>query len=271
MGYGDEIIGTGLARGAHKRGKRIAFGDGVKISWSQWCKEMFAGNPNIAPPGSEGAPDLEWINHCKGHRLYNKQSGTKWLWNYDFAVKPGEFFFTETEKQNAAALRYGSFVVIEPNLPWHKPVAVNKDWGLMNYAEVAHALGLLGHTVVQFKHRHTRRELPGARLIALESFRQAVAVLARAQLYIGPEGGMHHAAAAVGVKAVVLFGGFIPPAVMGYGSHINLVGNSSEACGNTTRCEHCRSALDSIAPDDVIEWAKWGLQNGHGHHLAVGK
>ena len=81
MGFGDEIVGTGLARGAFARGKQIAFGDGRSINWGPWCAEMFANNPNIAAPGSEGKTNLEWIYHCKGHRLYNKLQNDRWIWN----------------------------------------------------------------------------------------------------------------------------------------------------------------------------------------------
>jgi hypothetical protein len=48
------------------------------------------------------------------------------------------------------------------------------------------------------------------------------------------EGGMHHAAAAVGVPAVVLFGGFIPPEIMGYKGQISLTGGAT-ACGNISQ------------------------------------
>src|SRR5262247_1548719 len=122
MGYGDEIIGTGLARGARERGRRVAFGDGKKILWGPWCSEMFQNNPNIARPGSEGAQDLQWIAHYKGSRQYNKLVNGKWVWNYDFHVTPGEFFFDDIEKHIAGKYVPG-FVVIEPNVPWHKSVA----------------------------------------------------------------------------------------------------------------------------------------------------
>src|SRR5215831_10094505 len=99
MGFGDEIIGTSLAKGMRARGKLAAFGDGQRILWGPWCEEIFANNPNIARPGSADK-NLEWIAHYKGARLYNKQSADrrKWLWNYDFKVSPGEFFFSDAEQ-----------------------------------------------------------------------------------------------------------------------------------------------------------------------------
>src|SRR5262245_30913619 len=95
---------------------------------------MFANNPNIAAPGAETRGDLAWIDHYKGARKYNKLVNGKWEWNYDFKVKPGEFFFSEVEQgvtQRQASL--GDFIVVEPNVEWQKSVAPNKDWGADNY------------------------------------------------------------------------------------------------------------------------------------------
>jgi ADP-heptose:LPS heptosyltransferase len=80
--------------------------------------------------------------------------------------------------------------------------------------------------------------------------------LARAKLYIGAEGGLHHAAAALGVPAVVLFGGFIPPLVTGYETHINLTGGAQEACGSLKPCDHCRKAMDAISVEEVAAAAR---------------
>jgi Glycosyltransferase family 9 (heptosyltransferase) len=256
MGSGDEIIGTGLARGFHARGKLAAFGDGRKIIWSQWCEEMFANNPNIARPGSEARSNLQWIAHYKGNRQYNRLENNRWVWNYDFKVTPGEFFFSEVEQTVMANRRaaFNGFVVLEPNVPWWKPVAPNKDWGEAKYRQLCELLVRNGVRVVQFIHKNSRRRLPGITTIEFHKFRDAIATLSLAKMYIGPEGGMHHAAAALGVSAVVLMGGFIPPAVIGYPDHINLTGGA-EACGNTQPCEHCRRAMAKISVDEVWDSA----------------
>lgn len=254
MGFGDEIIGSGLAHGAKAQGKRAAFGDGTKIHWSSWCPEIYYNNPNVAPPGSERDSDLIWIDHYKGKRKYNKLVNGRWVWNYDFRVRPGEFFFDPQEINITRSFKPG-FVVVEPNVPWHKQVAPNKDWGEGKYEEVARKLILRGIKVVQFRHKNSRRVIREASIVDIPKFRHVIAGLSQASLYIGPEGGMHHAAAAVGVSAVVLFGGFIPPQVTGYEKHVNLVGNSKEACGNITTCAHCRAAMSSIAIEQVEEAA----------------
>lgn len=254
MGLGDQLIATGMARGAAANGKRIAFGDQRRIIWDGNSPQIFKGNPNIAPPGSEGAPDIEWIAYYKGQRVYNHhEPGTnRWIWNYDFHPIPGEMYFDAQEQAFADALTPG-FVLIEPNVPWWKPVAPNKNWGLKNFQAVADKMLADGHDVAQFSFGHVK--LSGVRIIQSPTFRHALAALSRAKLAIVPEGGIHHGAAAVNVPAVVLFGGFIPPKVTGYPSHINLTGGA-EACGIFTPCQHCTEAMARISVDEVLQAAK---------------
>jgi hypothetical protein len=253
MGYGDEIIATGLARGMHERGKLAAFGDGRQIRWGPWCKEMFANNPNIAPPGSESRKDLEWIDHYKGSRKYNRMINGRWEWNYSFRVTPGQFYFSDEEQRLSNGSPWG-FIAMEPNVPWQKSVAPNKDWGEENYQALADRLRRTGRDVVQFLHKNSRRKIKGAIYLESNNFRNAISVLRNAAVYVGPEGGMHHASAAVGIKAVVLFGGFIPPQVVGYDGHVNLTGGA-EACGNINECAHCRIAMSKISVEQVEEAA----------------
>lgn len=243
-----------MARGAKARGKRIAFGDGKQIIFSPWSEQIFRYNPNIAKLGSERDADIQWVHHYKGHRLYNSVGSDRrhWAWNMDFRPTPGEMFFTD--KELTTAERAGSgFVLIEPNLPWHKSIVFNKDWGEARYRAVAMELKRHGYEVIQFWHGAARRRVTQA--VLTSDFRQALAVLARAALYIGPEGGLHHGAAAVGIPAVVLFGGFIPPDVTGYSFHTNLTGGA-KACGKLYSCSHCRQAMGNISIESVLAHAR---------------
>lgn len=255
MGAGDNLLATGLARGAKARGKRIAFGDGQAIRWDQHSAEVFRDNPNIAKPGAERDADIEWRAFYKGKRGYNSQHPTKprWIWNYDFKPTPGELFFNTAERRNAT--RFGDdFVLIEPNVPWWKSVAPNKNWGRANYQAVADKLADEGFRVVQFKHAQDHYVLNGVEQIKTLNFRDALGILGQSLLYIGPEGGLHHGAAAMNRKAVVIFGGFIPPQVTGYDTHANLTGGA-EACGMFQPCEHCRKALANISVEEVVNAA----------------
>jgi len=256
-------MATGLARGLRDKGKLAAFGDGKKIVWGPWSEEMFRNNPNIAHPSMAHQSNLVWIPHYKGARLYNVQSfdKTKWIWNYDFRAKPGEFFFDQWERGRIDAAKkggYSDFVVIEPNVPWQKSVAPNKDWGFEKFSQLCQRLRLAGVHVVQFIHKNSRRRLPVA-TIERGNFRDVIGILSLAKLYIGPEGGMHHASAAVGIDAVVLMGGFIPPLVVGYAGHANLTGGA-KACGSIQPCTHCMEAINRISVDEVFEAAMAKLQ-----------
>jgi ADP-heptose:LPS heptosyltransferase len=253
VGFGDEIISSGLAKGAHARGRRIAFGNGLKIIWGPWCEPIFRGNPNVAPPGSERDGDIEWISHHKGNRIYNHKDGDRWVWHYNFKAKPGELFFNKEELDFAQAAGQG-FIVIEPNVCWWKSVAVNKDWGVAKYQIIADRLLNAGYDVVQFNYDKAIL-LKRVRHVRSPSIRHGIAALSRSRMAILPEGGLHHGAAAVGTKAVVIFGGFIPPEVTGYDLHTNLTGGA-KACGSCTRCLHCRQALDKISIDEVHNAAK---------------
>lgn len=262
MGYGDEIIGSGWARGAAARGKRIAFGDGRKIMWGPFCPEVYERNPNVAHPGQEKAKDIEWIGFHRGARGYSTLNATrdKWIWNYKHRMPRGEFFFSDVERAFASSIAPG-FIVMEPNLQWQKPVSLNKDWGAVKYIELARRLTNEGHRLIQFKHKNTRTVLPGVELVEVMRFRDAIAIMERASLCIICEGGMMHAAAAVNVKAVVLFGGWSPPIVCGYPDHVNLVG-SDEACGNVNRCDHCHKAMAKISVEEVEQAANGEIRNG---------
>jgi len=254
VGFGDEILGSGLARGAAARGKRVAFGDGQHIIWGQQSVEIFRGNPNVAPPGSEGAADLEWIAHYPGKRLYNRANGNSWVWNYDFRPKPGEIFFDASERDIAAVVPPG-FVLMEPNVPAHKAVAINKQWDPARFQWVADRLCQDGHRVVQLTYEGMTHQLRDVETFPTQSVRIALAVLARAALFVGHEGGMHHGAAALGIPAVVIFGGFIPPRVTGYDNHENMAAGEP-ACGSLIPCLHCRQALESITARQVYDAAR---------------
>lgn len=261
MGHGDQLMATGMAKGWKARGKRIAFGDGRRIIWDQHSGEIFRGNPNIAPPGHERQPDIKWIAYHKGHRVYNTHDPKhdRWIWNYDFRPIPGEVFFDARERQ-LGAWHGSGFILVEPDVVGWKSSSANKDWGRAKYQSLVDKLRSEGHRVVQFGHEKAGAGLAGVVRVKTASFREALAVLSHAALYIGPEGGLHHGAAAVGIPAVVLFGGFIPPSVTGYDGHRNLTGGA-EACGSLKPCEHCRKAMAAIsveeafqAVQDVAEW-----------------
>jgi ADP-heptose:LPS heptosyltransferase len=106
------------------------------------------------------------------------------------------------------------------------------------------------------------RALPGAATVKTPSFRHAVAVLSVCRALVTTEGGLMHAAAAVGVPAVVVFGGFISPEVTGYSLHRNLFSGDGLGCGMRSACDHCRRAMARITPAMVHNHLR-GLLEGN--------
>jgi hypothetical protein len=269
MGYGDELMGSGMAKGAKARGKRIAFGDGLAIIWHRFAHEIYAGNPNVAEPGDEKAPDLEWIAHYSGKRVYNRQQGSTgsqqahWVWKEGFGDKPGEIYFMQGELDWAdralERIEFNSFVLLEPNVPLFKTVRTNKQWAVGRWQRVADQLMQQGIPVVQVTYGPPHG--PGYKLTGIKrtiespTFRHGIAVMRRAKLFLGPEGGMHHGAAAIGARAVVVFGGVVSPRVTGYSSQRNIYMASDKqfplGCGRFNPCDHCQKALASITVDMV--------------------
>ncbi|TIY06758.1 MAG: glycosyltransferase family 9 protein, partial [Mesorhizobium sp.] len=174
---------------------------------------------------------------------------------HGFPAGAGRIFFDEHELAWAAGVGAG-FVLMEPNVEAFKSWASNKRWPADRYDAVAARLAADGAEIVQFAHGDHR--IRHARQVRAPSFRHAMAALARASLYVGPEGGMHHGAAAVGVPGVVPFGGFIPPDVTGYAGHVNLTGGA-KACGSLRPCAHCRAAMQAIRVEDVTAAAQTHL------------
>ncbi len=263
MGFGDAIMASGLARGFHAQGKLAAFyapnESNRKIKWSGYCDDIFANNPNIARPGMESQKNLVWFPHYKKQFLYCSFDGThrRYNWNPNFKIQPGEFFFSAEELICSVNK---TFIVIEPNLAWHRLVNLNKDWGDGKFEALGKALIQRGHSVVQCIHGTSRRKIPGAQYVPTPLFRTAAAVMAHASLIIAPEGANHHAAAALGVRSVIVWGDWSPHS-MGYPNQIKLSGNGKlQACGHTFNCPHCRQVMNSISVDEVYQAAIKELQ-----------
>ncbi len=256
-------MATGMARGAHSRNRKIAFGDGSRIIWDHNSESIFRYNVNIATPGETAAANLEWIPFYKGNRLYNKQDydNERWIWNYDFRATPGEIFMQTEEVAHWYDYPKG-YIIIEPNIPspQYKRSAVNKEWPLDRFNEISTRLNKLGYEVRQLQFVGMEKCLKHALPLPSKSFRQGLGAIQRARLVICSEGGLHHGAAAMGVPAVVLFGGFIPPQVTGYDFHTNI--SVGGACGKYVPCQHCKDAMNSITVDQVWEAVEKMLSKG---------
>jgi hypothetical protein len=236
MGLGDWIISTADAAEAHKKhGCRVVFGDGENKYWSS----VFENNKKIA---KDPLPEetLAWVANFPGNRPYmEKIDKDRFYPNKHFRAKPGEVFLTDQERSFSKRKDY---VLIEPNVKdW--VVGFNKAWRFDYWQEVV-------KLDLPWLQTGPGWVLDGVEYVYTPSFREALVMVENAALVVTTDGALHHAAAAMGVPAVVIWGGLISPQILGYDSHINLC-KAEDFCGSLKHCEHCRKALDSVTPDEV--------------------
>lgn len=166
----------------------------------------------------------------------------RWTWK-PFQCEPGEIYLSDAEKVFGAA--HSGHILLEPHTKG--TAGGNKSWGWARWEAIA---GLLRGLPLAQMGPVGVKVLPGVKFIPTAGFRDACAVLAGARAFVGAEGGLHHAAAALGIPAVVIFGGFISPENTGYAMHRNLF-TGGIACGSRMPCEHCRAAMERITPAEV--------------------
>lgn len=243
MGWGDEIMVSGQVRRMQQTDTRRVqiFNRHGLPRWDA----IWQGNPRIALPDEVG--DFQRLNNGPGMRPYiESKTYERWIWRNHECV-PGEIFLTHAEQQFAS--HYKRRIIIEPAIKAR--ASPNKQWGMARWQEFATLAKKAGYGLTQLGPPGTR-PIANATMICTPDFRHACAVLANAQAYVGHEGGMHHAAAALGIPAVVIFGGFISPAQTGYATHHNLF-TGGEPCGMRVPCKHCDVAMAAITPQMVLK------------------
>lgn len=260
MGWGDELMAAGQARAkqaADPLGRRVRILDRNKQP--RW-HPAWEGNTGIVRPGECG--DFLYVLNGPGCRPYIAEKyPDRYKWLNSESV-PGRLYFSKAELEYAKP--YAPVVVIEPNL---KPLASpNKDWGWQRWTAFAEIARRKSIGLVQLGPAGTKT-LPGVGWIETPTMRHACAVLANARAYVGHEGGLHHSAAAVGIPAVVIFGGFISPRQTGYAAHRNLF-TGGKPCGMRVHCEHCARAMAEITPEDVVNEMEAALETTSRHLVA---
>lgn len=255
MGFGDEIMASAAARrlGQSDPRARIVIGDGRREVWRAESAAIFAGNPRVTRLADVRRGErVRWLRHYYGHRPYLDYARSEPGRRQAFVVsrvEPGELYFTAAERRAAAVRLEGArqgrpLVAIEP----HVDFGATKDWGWRRWQALVDALG---RSVTFVQPDYGKPLLDGVIGLA-GTFRGFAALLEQCDAYVGPEGGLHHAAAAVGCPAVVLFGGRLAPAITGYAGHENLyVDGPQSPCGMIADCPHCRACFAAIAVDAV--------------------
>lgn len=239
-------MATGEARVLHLAdGRRVRIQHQNKAAWSEICDN----NPRLAGPRESGDFNILYARSVSENlRPYHtRKTEQRWSYNLDFRPKVGELYFSPVERGFGATQNVQ--VVVEPNI---KPSASpNKAWPWSYWEEFARLAIRAGYRLTQLGPQSIRR-LPGATTLFTPGFRLACAVLAGAKAVVTSEGGMHHAAAALNVPGVVIFGGFTPVELTGYPLHRNLGVSLGDACGMRTPCPHCDREMKAITPEQVL-------------------
>lgn len=253
MGYGDEIMAAGQAeRLWRETGQTVAICDAQD---RPRLHEIWEGNPAIS---IEGPQRIRNAPGCRPYIAYpfSRELGQRFT-GWRARDHRGSIHLTEAERRWADMTVPDWVVVINPLVKGY--ANPNKDWGFARWQAVVDALqspgsvaSLQGIGFVQLGPTAERQpQLRGAAPIDTPSFRLACAALARARLYVGAEGGMHHAAAALRIPAAVIFGAAACVETTGYPEHANLT--SGEPCGRWLPCDHCREAMAAITVDAVVQ------------------
>lgn len=245
MGWGDDIMATGMAREAQKTDRRRVR---LMLEKGERWSDAYYNNPRLAQPGEQG--DFQTVmareNHLRAYTV--SKGGDRWTWRA-YTPPVGEIYFSDHEA--AFGKQHAGRVILEPHI---KPNASpNKQWGWVNWNKLAWLLRQRGITVTQLGPNNTP-VLEGAEFIVTRNIRHAAAVMANARAAVLPEGGLHHTAAVFGIPAVVIYGGYISPAVTGYAGQVSLFADDEAhplGCGMRVACEHCKAAMAAIKPEAV--------------------
>lgn len=244
----------------------------LNVAWS----EMFENNPLIVHP-DEAAATLICIPDYMGHRVYidyeksviGKHDGLdqyeRFAWNPAFKAPKGEIYFTNNEKSAASeiAMRLPwPYFVVEPHVA-AKPWINHKAWPFERWQAVVDAL-----PEVQFIQTSGGEVLNNVHQVETPTFRQACGLLACAGAVITTEGGLHHAAAALDVPAIVLWGHYTSPDILGYDDQTNVRHAKGIGCGSTyVECPECQKSMHDIKVDEVVEAIKGLMKDGR-HHIS---
>jgi hypothetical protein len=245
MGWGDEIMAAGRAREARKVNPFpvAVLNRHGKPRWH----EAWRASPHILHPTQvEQGPYQCIIDGPRARPYVDTTDRDRWVFKPGKQTR-GDLYL---DAQELAMAPHGSYVVLQPH---SKPSVPGKAWGWARWQALA---DLLPWRLVQ-PGLADWPTLEGAQRVVTSTFRQAAGVIAGARMVITPEGAMHHAAAALGVPAVVLYGGFITSEITGYPEQVAIVDDGpGTPCGVVRQaCPHCVAAWARIYPEQVAEQA----------------
>ena len=283
MGYGDDLMITTHAMEIKKKypDRQILIGN-IKQK-KAYHSIIYDNNPYISDCRKVDLnKPIHIIDYHEGNRPYidykKSIAADKYVWNKNFKPTPGKLYFTKEEKLQAEEIinKAQNFWKKKNNIISKKIIFIettstkvddyqygikhkNKDWGYKNWNNLISKLKNK-YLIIQSTHEKSKK-IDGIFSQTKIDFRIACAVMNRCDLYIGPEGGFGHVAAALNKKAVIYFGGWVSPKVIGYDFHYNIYFSHEESpCGEFKRlCKHCEMARNSITSNTFQNYIEKAL------------
>jgi hypothetical protein len=127
-----------------------------------------------------------------------------------------------------------------------------KEWGVQNFAAVARQLAPHAKLVQLGSPRDPALPVD-ADLRGRTTLREAAAILAASDAFVGLEGFLTHLARAVDCPAAVVLGGRAPEEIFGYAANRNFTAfPECGPCARRTGCPHAMKCMNAISPDAVV-------------------
>jgi len=161
-----------------------------------------------------------------------------------------------------------------------------KDWGTANWSALMATLAMKfpGHTVVLIGAREEREACEhvaaawqgnSINLCGELAPRERAAVLRRAELFLGPDSGQMHLAAAAGIPCVIAFSARTKPGIWfphGKGHRVLYRTLDCVGCKLETCIEQRKRCLTSITVDDMLAASleAWREKHKPGEHIGIG-
>lgn len=170
-----------------------------------------------------------------------------------------ELYFDDEEIHTAENLvgdlvdNTNGFIVIEPQS--NDEYTVNKRYPLSKWQYVADELIKDGHVLVQIGRKTKDQKLSGViDITGKTTFREAAAIISLSNMFVSSEGGLMHAANAVGTESVILYTGFIHPTMTCYSENTNIwIGRGHGPCGLKVHCQNCYNESLEHDPSEIVE------------------
>lgn len=182
---------------------------------------------------------------------YCRVEGDRAIFNPEFRVKRGEIEVVHEEWGK----QFAGHLLVEPNVK-STFSGGNKEWPLERWQELVDTCDKPWMQCVP----RGARTLERVRVLETPTFWHVVAVLWWSLGIVTTEGGLHHAAGAMNVPAVVIFGAFNSPTLFGYDGHINIEEPDAECLGQRHTHPACVAAMQRISVERVRQAVQqlWG-------------